>query len=99
VTHTRRRINTINSPDDEHRGAGNMLENWNKYTRKRIVSQVGQLQELNRDARSTKYKIQNTDLASPTFPFRKHLFLFIVLFQSIILKCLDSYLFIINLLL
>jgi len=33
------------------------IEKWNKYIRKkRIVRQVGYLQELNRDARSTKHK-------------------------------------------
>ena len=32
------------------------VEIWNKYIGKRIVRQVGCLQELNRDARSTKHK-------------------------------------------
>jgi hypothetical protein len=31
VTYTRCRINTIDSPDDEHRGARKHVENWNKY--------------------------------------------------------------------
>ena len=53
MTYTRYRINTIDSPDDEHRGAGNM---WRIYMEKRIVRQVGYLQELNPDARSTKHK-------------------------------------------
>jgi hypothetical protein len=39
-------------------GCSKHVENWNKYIRKkRTVRQVGCLQELNRDARSTEHKI------------------------------------------
>ena len=57
VTYTRCHINTIDSPDDEHRGARNMYGIGINIYEKRIVRQVGYLQELNRDARSTKHKI------------------------------------------
>jgi hypothetical protein len=38
-------------------GCWKHLENWNKYIEKRIVRQVGYLQELNGDARSTEHNI------------------------------------------
>jgi hypothetical protein len=57
VTYTRCRINIIYSSDDEHKGAQN-VENWNKYIyTKKIVLQIGCLEEMNRDGRSTKHKI------------------------------------------
>jgi len=46
VTYTRRRIDTIDSPDDEHRGARNMWRIGINIYEKRIVRQVGYLQEL-----------------------------------------------------
>jgi len=49
VTYTRYRIYTVHSPDDGHREMEYIYE-------KRIVRQVGYLQELNRDARSTEHK-------------------------------------------
>jgi hypothetical protein len=54
VTYTRCHIYTINSPDD---GCPKYVENGNKYTWKRTVGQVGYLQRLYRDARSTEHKI------------------------------------------
>jgi hypothetical protein len=55
VTYTRCRINTIDSPDDEHRDAGNIFRIIiNIY--EKIVRQIGYLQELNRYARSTEHK-------------------------------------------
>jgi len=46
VTHTKCRIDSIDSPDDEHLFARNMwIIGINKYT-KRIVRQVGHLQRL-----------------------------------------------------
>jgi len=57
VTYTRFRINTIDSPDDEYRGARNMLRIAINIYGKRIVRQVGYLQELNRDTRSTEHEI------------------------------------------
>ena len=56
VTYTRYRINKIYSPDDEHRGARNMYRIGINIDEKRIVRQVGYLEELNRDAPSTKHK-------------------------------------------
>jgi len=56
VTYTRCHINTIDSPDDEHRGARNMYGIGINIYEKRIVRQVGYLQELNLDARSTEHK-------------------------------------------
>jgi len=56
VTYTRCRINTIHSPNDEHRGAQNMYR-IGINIHKKILRQVGYLQELNRDARSTKHNI------------------------------------------
>ena len=38
-------------------GCTKYVENWNKHIRKRIVRQVGYLQELYRDVRSAKHKI------------------------------------------
>ena len=47
VTYTRCRINTIDSPDDdEHRGAPNMQRIGLNVYERRIVRQVGYLQEL-----------------------------------------------------
>ena len=58
VTYTRCHINTIDSPDDERWGARNMWRSgMNIYEKKRTVRQVGYLQELHRDARSTEHKI------------------------------------------
>jgi len=50
-------INTIDSPDDEHRGARNMYRIGINIYEKRIVPQIGYLQEMNRDARSTEHEI------------------------------------------
>jgi hypothetical protein len=50
VTYTRCLINTIDSPDDEYRGARNMYRIGINTYEKRTVLQVGYLQELNRDA-------------------------------------------------
>jgi hypothetical protein len=50
VTYTRCRIDTINSPDDEHMGARNMQRFGVNIHEKRTVRQVGHLQELYRDA-------------------------------------------------
>jgi len=47
VTYTRVRINTSDSPDDEHRGARNMYRIGINIYEKRTVRQVGYLQELN----------------------------------------------------
>jgi hypothetical protein len=58
VTYTKCRINTINSPDDEHRDARNMYRIGINIYEKITVRQVGYLQELNRDARSTKNRKQ-----------------------------------------
>jgi hypothetical protein len=63
VTYTRRRIIIIYSPDDEHRGARNMQRIGINIYEKRIVRQVGYLQELNRDARSTEHKILQNNQA------------------------------------
>jgi len=46
VTHTRCYINTIDSPDDEHSGARNMKRTGINIYEKRIVREVGYLQEL-----------------------------------------------------
>ena len=61
VTYIRCRINIIHSPDDEHRGARNMQRTGINIYEKRIVRQVGYLEELNRDARSTIHKKKLTD--------------------------------------
>ena len=58
VTYTRRRIHTIDSPGDEHRGARNMQRIGVNIQEKRTVRHVGYLQELNRDAWSTKNRKQ-----------------------------------------
>jgi len=50
-------INAADSPDDEHRGARNMQRIGVNICEKGIVRQVGYLQELNRDARSTEHKL------------------------------------------
>jgi len=47
VTYTRCRIDTIDPPDDEHRGARNMYRIEININEKKIVRQVGYLQELN----------------------------------------------------
>jgi len=43
VTYTRCRINTIDSPDDEHRGARNMQRTGININEQKIVRQVGYL--------------------------------------------------------
>jgi len=48
VTYTRRRIDTINSPDDEHMSARNMYRFGINVHEKRTVRQVGHLQEQRR---------------------------------------------------
>jgi len=53
VTHTRCPINTIHSPDDEHRGARNMYRVGINVYEKRIVHQVVYLQEI-----KMLYKVQ-----------------------------------------
>jgi hypothetical protein len=65
VTYTRRRIDTINPPFVEHNGCLKHVENLNKYTRKRIVNQIGYLQELYRDERSAKHKVLLFGLLHP----------------------------------
>ena len=60
VTYTRCRIDTINSPDDGHMAARNMQRIEINIHKKRIVRQVGYLQRLYRDARSTEHKIHFT---------------------------------------
>ena len=58
VPYTRCRIDTIDYPDDEHRGCSKHVQNWNNYIqKKRNVRQDGYLQDLDRDAQSTKHKI------------------------------------------
>jgi len=60
VSHTRCRIDTIDSPDDEWaHGCPKHVENRNKHTWIRIMGQVGYLQGLYRDARSTEHKINS----------------------------------------
>jgi hypothetical protein len=62
VTYTRCCIDTIDSPDDEHKVAQNMYRiEINTY--KRNLRQFGYLLELYRDARSPEYKIR-TDTGS-----------------------------------
>ena len=56
VTYTRCRIDTIDSPDDELMGARNMQRSEININKKRIVRQVGYLQELRRYARSKEHK-------------------------------------------
>jgi hypothetical protein len=48
VTYTKCRINTIDSPDDEHWGAQNMQRTGINIYEKRILRQVGYLQEMMR---------------------------------------------------
>jgi hypothetical protein len=55
VTYTICRIDTTDSPDDEHMGARSMFRSEINIHGKRIVHQVGYLQELYRDARSAKH--------------------------------------------
>jgi len=57
VTYTRCRIDKINSPDDGHMAAPKHVENRNKRIWKRTVRQVGYLQRLYRDSRSTEHKV------------------------------------------
>ena len=70
MTYTGCRIDTINSPDDEHRHARNMLRTGINIHEKRILRQVGYLRELNRDARSTKHGILNIILFLRVSPCR-----------------------------
>jgi len=56
LAYTLRHINTIKSPDDEHRDARNTYRIGINIYEKRIVHQVGYLQKLNRDAQSAKHK-------------------------------------------
>ena len=46
VTYTRYRIDTIDSPDDEHMAARNMQRNEINIYEKRTVRQVGYLQRI-----------------------------------------------------
>jgi len=46
LTYTRCHINTTDSPDNEHKGARNMYRIGINIYEKRIVRQVGYLQEL-----------------------------------------------------
>ena len=46
VTYIRCRINTIDSPDDEHRGARNIYRTGINIYEKRLVRQIGYLQEI-----------------------------------------------------
>jgi len=57
MTYTRRRINTLDSSDDEHGDAQNMQIIGINIYEKRIVRQVCYLKEMNRDAWSTQHKI------------------------------------------
>jgi len=57
VTYNRCRIDTIDSPDDEHKVARNTYRIEIKKYIKGVVRQVGYLLELYRDARSPEYKI------------------------------------------
>ena len=54
VTYTRYRINTFDSSHDEHKGARNMKRTGTNIYEKRIVRQVGYLQEL--DSKNLKCK-------------------------------------------
>jgi len=56
MKYTRCHIHTIYFPDDEHTVARNMYRTGINIYEKRIVRQDGYIQELNRDARSTKHK-------------------------------------------
>jgi hypothetical protein len=57
VTYTRCHIDTINTPDDGHVAARNMWRIEINIHEKGIVHQVGYLQRLYRDARSTEHKV------------------------------------------
>jgi len=70
VTYTRCHINTIDSTGDEHKGARNMWRIGINIYEKRIVRQVGYLQELKRDARPTKHKKLYIILYFITFLFK-----------------------------
>jgi hypothetical protein len=60
VTHTRCHIDTMNSPDDEHMAARNMQRIEINVHGKGTVRQVGYLQLLYQDARSTEHKTLQT---------------------------------------
>jgi len=63
VTYTRCRIDSIVSPDDEHMSARNVGRFGINIHKKRIVREVGYLQELYRDALSTiHYILSNINL-------------------------------------
>ena len=73
VTYTRCRIDTINSPDDGHMAARNMQRIEINIHERRTVLQVGYLQRLYRDARSTEHKrIQKFHLNFPVPNFMKN---------------------------
>jgi len=55
-------INTIDSPDDEHRGARNMQRIGINIYEKRTVRQVGYLQELPEESLNNLYSMQFSDL-------------------------------------
>jgi len=57
VTYTKCRIDTINSPDDGRMAARNMQRIEINIHEKRNARQVGYLQRLYLDARSTEHKI------------------------------------------
>ena len=56
MTYIRCRIDTVNSPDDGHMAARNM-QRIEINIHEKIMHQVGYLQRLYRDARSTEQKI------------------------------------------
>jgi hypothetical protein len=56
VTYTRSRIDTINSSDDGHMAARNMYRTEINIHEEKIVRQVGYVQRLYRDVRSTECK-------------------------------------------
>ena len=70
VTYIRCRINIIHSPDDEHRGARNLQRTGINIYEKRTVRQVGYLQEMNRDVRSTEHTHTHTHTHTKQFVFR-----------------------------
>jgi hypothetical protein len=55
--HTGCRIDAVNSPNDEHMSTRNIQRFGINIYEKRIVRPIGHIQELYRDARSTKHKI------------------------------------------
>ena len=69
VTYTRRRIYTIDSPDDGHVVARNMYRTEINIheKKKRILRQVGYLQRLYRDARSTGPQIIFSDFSQKSY--------------------------------